>query len=252
MKIPLAILGFIVLAAHGAEPVSTKTCTTIKENAKRLACFDAARKAELSLPTPPPPQAATTLVPLEVKELRLGMNTTEVDAIVPGFSKTCGKNQQLNVIRCTHTIPIVPTYVDVMLKTTTEETIKRLQAQADAYPKLKTFADAPVKNFTVQKRDDMVASISLSLNNSSWLIVTQALMEKYGKPFSKESGTVQNRAGATFDQEKIIWRNGDQYVVAEKRTSQLDTMSIGLRSDKGDSETVEAVKDIVKKGAKDL
>ncbi|MBI3374982.1 MAG: hypothetical protein HY017_24940 [Betaproteobacteria bacterium] len=263
MKTALAILGFMALAAHGAEPPSAKTCATIKENPKRLACFDAASKADLSAPKPPPPPAATTLVPLEVKELRLGMNRDEVEAIIPGFSRTCGGIRELKDVSCTHTIPIVPSDIDVITQKILDggRGIKGAMMEADRkeklevanrYPKLTTFADAPVKSFTVRKRNDVVASVSVTLDTTSWIVVTQALLAKYGKPFSSVNGTVQNRAGANFDQEKMTWRNGDQYVVAEKRTTQLDTMRIALQSDKGDAEDGEAVKDIGKKRAKDL
>ena len=238
---------FVVAAIFGAPAIGQdiKECIPIKDNAKRLACFDRVTRSETSRKSAEPKvaaPAAKTLAPLELKGVRPAMTMKDVEALYPDFSKNCSnQSTATGVIICMHSLP-EGRYA----------TSSYGKEREEKYPELKSFAGQRIKYFAVSMRGELIESARVSLPNSAWLLVTTALREKFGPPAATETGTVQNRAGATFEQEELTWRDADIYLTAKKRGSDIDTMAIELRSLETDRSAVEAVKSKAKEGAKDL
>jgi hypothetical protein len=94
-----------------------------------------------------------------------------------------------------------------------------------------TIAGVQLKTMLLGFHNDRLTSIFLVFDHNSFRIVTDALREKYGPPNSEENDAVQNRAGATFDNKKLVWKNatGDM-MRASERFSKITESSVGFYS----------------------
>jgi hypothetical protein len=116
---------------------------------------------------------------------------------------------------------------------------------------LETYAGQAIDSFGVSFQGGKLRHISLRLSTSKFLPVSTALSEKYGSP-AIEKSTVQNRMGATFDQEEHTWKDGDDRLVARKRGSKLDLMEVTLSSESATRQDAEEAKARAKDASKDL
>jgi hypothetical protein len=68
--------------------------------------------------------------------------------------------------------------------------------------------------------------ISFSFYSNRWDLLKDAYLSKFGKPTRVETAPVQNRMGAVFDNEKLIWENADSIIILEKRSGVVDKGSV--------------------------
>ena len=152
------------------------------------------------------------------------MQFSEVSILYPEFEKTCSKpKEESNCTICMHSIPKSG-------RTPQRRPDHYGVVQFNKYPALQSFGSAAISYFAVMQVDNVVSEVSLKLSNSDWLVSKNALIEKFGAPHSSESSTIQNRAGASFDQEVLSWDDGDLMLTATKRSSSVDDMSVRLGS----------------------
>lgn len=78
------------------------------------------------------------------------------------------------------------------------------------------------------KGDDPAVSqrlyeISFMTNIDYYARLTGALEAKYGPPHKSEKGSIQNKAGANFDAETLLWANDNAEVRVQMRVGRVDT-----------------------------
>jgi hypothetical protein len=182
--------------------------------------------------------------PLEIKEIRIGMSLKDVDALYPAFSRSCAESRPTpsGAIICMHSIP----------SEINEAKSAILREEANKYPALKSFAGQRVKFISLLKVNEQVQSVRVSLPTDGWAVILGAMTEKFGPPASSLNSTVQNRAGASFEQTIVTWKANGQYLVAKKLGSDINHMAIALGSEAADATLMESTKEKSKAGAKDL
>lgn len=236
----------LMLAApnvHAQDKKQPPDCKTIKENAKRVACYDAGAKAAESVPIPPKSVKPVLLAPLELKSVKPGMQFSEVSILYPTFEEMCGKSKSIPESKvCMHSIPArIPGKIGAYA-----------QNQFLKFPALQAFGSAPIRYFAVEHSNSIVTDVSVSLSNTHWQNTKTALIEKFGTAHLAETSTIQNRAGASFDQEVLTWDDGDLMLKATQRSTSIDDMSIQLGSKSAMSEARKKMQEDAKVQAKNL
>jgi hypothetical protein len=137
--------------------------------------------------------------PYAFKELRIGMSLEQMKAQRTGLD--CKKtNNPIGDIVCTSLSP--------------NDTIAGVQ----------------LKSIMVGFHNDVLTSVLLTFDSRSFRTVTSALSEKYGTPTSEKTDIVQNRAGATFDNRNVVWKNASGELTASERFSKITDSSVQLFS----------------------
>lgn len=116
---------------------------------------------------------------------------------------------------------------------------------------LDTYAGRRPTGVMILVRDDKVTSVQVELKGEAFVDVTGALAERWGKP-TVETSTVQNRMGASFQQETHTWRSGSESIRARKLGRKLDVMDVTLMSLEAVKEEAEQRKQRAKDAKKDL
>lgn len=200
-KFTIAVALLFSAGAYGAEPPSTKVCTTIKEGVKRLACFDAAVKGDVSKPMPPqhaPAPEPEITIPLEIKGIRVGMDANEVR---PKFeSRDCMTSS-----------------------------CYRFRKYGKAANEFDSFAGAVVEYVRVDFSEDRLVRMNMTMSAGSAGLVFAALSEKYGKAV-REENEFKTKGGVTTTQVVNTWTQGDAELVAESPSGKIDEMRITLVS----------------------
>ncbi len=119
-------------------------------------------------------------------------------------------------------------------------------------PELETYGGERVLGFLVGMGEGEVRLVSIKLETSKYEAVSAALVERYGKPASSRTSTVQNRMGAKFDQEERIWQAGEYRLLAKRRSSSIDQMEVSLSTESVMKQDAERAKEKAKSGAGDL
>lgn len=180
--------------------------------------------------------AAAANGPIDIKGIRPGMTLEEADTALPAFSSLCfvrpverGGDGSKNCIHVTKS------------------------RHGNRLPALDTFAGVPTQSVFARIKGDKLADIAVDLASDHFTRVALALQEKWGKPHSETTGTIQNRAGANFDQVEMVWRSGDYILTATKRRGRVDRMSILLTTATAVREGAqELLQERPKQDAKDL
>jgi hypothetical protein len=110
-----------------------------------------------------------------------------------------------------------------------------------------TIAGAPVKNILVSFYDDQLSEVIVYFRTRDFFLVKGALIEKFGKGLSKES-VVQNRMGASFDNETVTWLGDNDVMELIKRSGDVDQAVLRIHS----KNHLEEYKKRLKKDAGDL
>lgn len=114
-----------------------------------------------------------------------------------------------------------------------------------------TIAGAPASLYLYFFNEKLEA-ISLKTGERRFFEVVAALTEKYGKPTEESSEVIQNRAGASFDNKKVLWKKGQAVIEARQRAGSVDTCSINFFLNGWYEKVDSRVKEFAKKKSKDL
>lgn len=90
------------------------------------------------------------------------------------------------------------------------------------YGEKETIAGTPVKFLAVFVLSGKVTTLTASFDTSQYLQVKLALIEKYGTGEVTDS-EIQNRMGASFDNQKVEWTGKDATMRLDKRSGKIDT-----------------------------
>ena len=90
------------------------------------------------------------------------------------------------------------------------------------------FGPAPVVDWLIAIRDDRVAKATIELAVQQFSGVVIALTEKYGAPQTDQIATIQNRAGAKFDNRVVVWNLQTGTIRAEQRFGSVDRSRVVL------------------------
>ena len=95
-----------------------------------------------------------------------------------------------------------------------------------SHPPGDTIAGVQLQSMMLGFHNDRLTSVVLVFDSKSFREVTGALREKYGAPSSEENDAVQNRAGATFDNRKLVWKNATGEIRASERFSKITQSTV--------------------------
>lgn len=119
-------------------------------------------------------------------------------------------------------------------------------------PALHTLAGVDVDQWTILLKDGVVQTVIITLPASDFERVEASMVERWGKPATRTTGTVKNRMGATFDQVQANWISDGTVLRGMKRGGKVDQASFYLTTERGMAERDKARKDAAKAGAKDM
>jgi hypothetical protein len=165
--------------------------------------------------------------PLEIKGVPIGASMDELQAKIPGF--TCAASG------C---ILLVSSYVSKQCGSGASS-----NCLLKAWEPLK-FGPAFPKYYRAEFKDGKLARVSVTIDQGLAGQVIIALTEKYGKPSTDDVKSIQNRAGATFDNRVATWVRDDGEIKVEQRSGSINDGDVTI-SAKGYNEA--ATKEIVDK-----
>ncbi len=148
--------------------------------------------------------------PLEFKGVPIGATKAELLATLPGF--------KCNGQFCFWFLQLEPDRVCKPLSDMSDRN-RKCREQAILTSR---FGPGATKDYTVRIVEDRVASVAITIYETSFDITVAALTEKYGRPTVDETSTVQNRAGATFDNRRVAWKRPDGAIIAQQRSTSVD------------------------------
>lgn len=102
-----------------------------------------------------------------------------------------------------------------------------------------SFAGAPATVF-VTFMAGQADYVSVTFPSKTWPVVREAINAKYPTGSTTTSSVVQNRMGASFDQQEIVWVAGDVTMRAAKRSNDLTEGVVELLSQRGMVERAKA------------
>jgi hypothetical protein len=173
--------------------------------------------------------AIAQTAPLDIKGLYPGQPIGAAEKIAPGLGLACGWFGTLGPTLECHYSP------------------RSRYSKEPSVPALDTIAGRAALLWLLTARDGALTSVSATFRTQDFDLIAAALREKYGAETKRADSTIQNRAGATFDQVQIEWRAADRTLVITKRGGKVDTGRIKLVSDQ---ELLDSKRD-QEKGAKD-
>jgi len=93
-----------------------------------------------------------------------------------------------------------------------------------------SFGDATSARLSYVLLDNNVIDIYISLNETEFNGVVDALKSKFGMPSREENSIIQNRMGAKFENVTLSWTNGDISLTAERRNTSVDKSKVDMFS----------------------
>lgn len=102
-----------------------------------------------------------------------------------------------------------------------------------------SFAGAPATLF-VTFLGGQADYVSVTFPSSTWSLVREAVTAKYPAGSKTTASVVQNRMGASFDQQEVVWVEGDVTMRAAKRSNNLTEGLVELLSQRGMAERAKA------------
>jgi hypothetical protein len=100
--------------------------------------------------------------------------------------------------------------------------------------------------------DDRLEDITLIFKASSYDTMASAFTERYGPPTTTKKETIQNRMGASFQNELLFWRGPNISILLQKYGSKLDDGNATFVTKRGEAIKAEQNKQEQKKAAGDL
>jgi hypothetical protein len=190
------------------------------------------------------------VVPIEAKGVQLGSSESELVAKLPE-TKCYGTGGQKSCLlwpkdrakaRCG----------DIVFMGKTEDIKANSDCRINAEIELGFGPAAIVKSYRFEFLDGTLGSITVNFNTVQFARVVIALTEKYGPPTSDKVGTIQNRAGAKFDNRVVIWERLDGRIEAEERSGTIDDAYVRMNTPAYRSSTTKEFVDKAKDAAKKL
>jgi hypothetical protein len=123
---------------------------------------------------------------------------------------------------------------------------------AEERDKLYTFGGVPMNSIMANFYNDALASVRISFSAKDFDSVYAALTTRYGKPDELKTESIQNRAGAVFENTIASWRKGDSNLWVRRYSGNLDTSAADYTLDSSIAEFKKRQGDTAKKGASDL
>lgn len=96
-----------------------------------------------------------------------------------------------------------------------------------------SYAGAEAKKVHATYQDDRLIMVTVYAPSEAFSNIAAALAEKFGSPKSDERGKVQNRMGATFEQQILTWAPNGDYVAAHRFDDNLNTSKVTMASADG-------------------
>ena len=88
------------------------------------------------------------------------------------------------------------------------------------------YAGLRAKFLTALFYADQLHSISVNIHSDQFDQVSRALIVKYGAPTSQETNILQTRAGAKYENQKLIWERSESALSIEKYVNSIDSSSV--------------------------
>ena len=107
-------------------------------------------------------------------------------------------------------------------------------------------------NYTIKLLDSVIESIEVTFNNGGYSVAAGALKEKYGPPTAVDNSPSQNRMGATFANERLVWSQETGTITITMRSSKIDESRLTMASTRYLTRLREDEAAKIKKGAKEL
>ena len=133
-----------------------------------------------------------------------------------------------------------------------EEKYRELGDITCASYKAETVAGAPVISAIYYFKADKLVRVNLSFATEDFLRIATALEERFGKPRATERPIIQNRAGATFENDVRSWRIGTDTVEVRKYAGHVTDGVLLYDSQKAISGAKARTKQQASEGKKDL
>lgn len=94
--------------------------------------------------------------------------------------------------------------------------------------KTASYANKPAR-LRAQFRDDKMSEATASFVPVNYEAIVEALVTRFGRPASKRSEVVQNKMGATFQNETSLWNVGGDQIIAMKYGSDLTRGFVNIK-----------------------
>lgn len=172
--------------------------------------------------------------PLELKGLYPGQALADAASHAPGLMLSCGWASDSKARQTCYYRP------------------PSKYSKEPPVPALETVAGRATISWFLMARDGALASLTATIHSNHFDSIAAALREKFGQEESREASTIQNRAGASFDQVELEWRRGDRTLMLKKRAGKVDTGRIYLVSDQELRDSKAEREKGAKEAAKDL
>jgi hypothetical protein len=78
--------------------------------------------------------------------------------------------------------------------------------------------------------DGVVTTVIVTFSQGGFATARAAVVGKYGEPSSRKTVELQNRAGAKFQSEQLIWKRDDGDIRLTERTDAIDSSELVMRS----------------------
>lgn len=130
-------------------------------------------------------------------------------------------------------------------------TIKEPVADYACQARRETIAGAPTSSVLLVFYGDKLTTIMITFGTEDFQQVKRALEDKYGQG-KIASSTVQNRMGASFDNETITWRSSGSSMTLKMRDRKIDQASLSITASTAVDEFNRRVHAADKKNAGDL
>lgn len=177
-----------------------KECVGVKNDQKRLVCYDNAIKKEISNKSNAK-ATSEVIIPLEIKGFKLGVDAADT-------------RKRLREDGCA-----------IFDKNQCMRSGKYEKENND----LDTFAGQAVISLLADFDDEKLVKISIAMSSDAARAVFLALTEKYGQGMYEES-EVKTKSGTETLRTTRTWKNGDDILIAASPAGKIDEMNITLVS----------------------
>ena len=170
---------------------------------------------------------------LELKGFKPGMSADDAKALMGPLATRCSKSKESIFTSCYYATKYSG----------------RLYPQVEL---LESLANRRPISWLFQIDENQLASATVHLPTRDHEHIVKALTEKYGAPKSATKSTVQNRAGASFEQMETDWYLGGDLLRVRQRAGQIDEMSVMVVSTRSMERFQQESAEHAKKASKDL
>jgi len=126
-----------------------------------------------------------------------------------------------------------------------QEALARFNQQASV-------AGARATEIYFSLHDGRLHNVRATPPSSSWSIVSQAFIDRYGKPLIDESSVIQTRAGVKYENRKLVWLVGGGQIAVERYSGDVTKSSLAWMTDAHMARLKERGEQSRAKAAKDL